>query len=79
MAKKKNKVGKAYKETKKGTGKVARFLNKEGKSYVKSAKKTLGLSAKKKKRLEPITNFLDVVFNPQGKVIRKGKKYFWEK
>lgn len=44
------KVSKAYKETKKGTGKVAKFINKEGGSYVRSAKKTLGLSAKKKKR-----------------------------
>jgi len=43
-------IKKSYKSVKKGTGKVARFVSKEGKSYVKSAKKTLGFSAKKKKR-----------------------------
>ena len=41
------KVNKAYKQAKRGTGKVARFVSKEGKSYFKSAKKTLGLNAKK--------------------------------
>ena len=37
------------------------------------------IMAKRKKELEPLKNFLDVVFNPKGKLIRKGKKYFWER
>jgi len=62
----KNKVGKAYKETKKGTGKVARFVNKEGKSYFKSAKKTLGFNAKgklnKKERKDIVKQVLNSPF-----------------
>lgn len=44
------KLNKAYKETKRGTGKVVRFISKEGGSYIKSAKKTLGVNAKKTNR-----------------------------
>lgn len=36
----------------------------------------------KKKKLIPMENFLDVVFNPSlkgAKAVKKGKKWFWEK
>ena len=50
MAKKS--IKSAYKSTTKGVGKGTRWVTKKGKSYVKSAKKTLGLNAKKKSIFE---------------------------
>jgi len=75
MAKNKS-IGKAFKDTKKGTGNVARFLSKQGKSYVKSAKKTTGLSAKSKKPSNKVVQGGVLALTDPLKILRDNKKKF---